>query len=118
MLISVLVSSSAQARGGAGFASAGDCLYVIGGFNGNELGDMHAFDTAAGSWKQLDLAGAAQRLPPRSVAGIAAAADAGHSFILLLPHLSWNICSGLPAGPDQAGLLQRPSRAAAGLQQA
>jgi Galactose oxidase, central domain len=57
--------------------AAGNSLYVLGGFNGKELGDMHAFDIAAGSWKQLDLAGTPQPLPPRSVAGIAAAPAAG-----------------------------------------
>lgn len=67
----------AQARGGAGFVAAGRTLYVIGGFNGKELSDMHAFDTATGAWRQLHLADAAQQLPGRSVAGIAAVPTPG-----------------------------------------
>lgn len=69
--------SAAQARGGAAFAGTGDSLYVVGGFNGKELGDMHMFDVAAGSWKQLDMASAQQQLPPRSVAGIVAVPSPG-----------------------------------------
>lgn len=52
--------------------ASGSTLYVIGGFNGNELADMHAFNTEAGAWRQLDLSSAEQKLPARSVAGVAA----------------------------------------------
>jgi Galactose oxidase, central domain len=83
--------STMQARGGACFVAAGDSLYVVGGFNGSELGDMHAFDTAAGSWKQLDASSAQRQLPPRSVAGIVATPSPGQ----LLPGSSrqWSSCA-------------------------
>jgi hypothetical protein len=70
-------SDAVPARGGTAFVGAGDSLYVIGGFNGRELGDMHVFDVAAGSWKQLDTSSAQRQLPPRSVAGIAAVPSPG-----------------------------------------
>ena len=66
-----------QARGGAAFVGTGDSLYVVGGFNGSELGDTHVFDAAAGSWKQLDTSSAQRQLPPRSVAGIVATPSPG-----------------------------------------
>lgn len=72
-----------QARGGAGFVAAGESLYIVGGFNGAELGDMHAFDTGSGAWRQLDLANAEERLPPRSVAAIAAVPSSG-AFLQVL----------------------------------
>lgn len=69
-----------QARGGAGFVAAGRTLYVIGGFNGNELGDMHVFDTETETWRQLELSGMEQQLPARSVAGVAAVSSGEHTF--------------------------------------
>ena len=55
----------------------GDSLYVVGGFNGRELGDTHVFGAADGSWKQLDMSSAQRQLPPRSVAGIVATPSPG-----------------------------------------
>jgi len=92
-----------QARGGAGFVASGSTLYVIGGFNGNELGDMHAFDTEAGAWRQLDLSSAEQKLPSRSVAGVAAvslgnrAGESSTSLFYLGPNPQILEFSGLAA---------------------
>jgi Kelch motif len=92
--------SAVQARGGAAFVGTGDCLYVIGGFNGSELGDTHVFDVAAGSWKQLDTSSAQQQLPPRSVAGIVATSSPGQLASGRLCHISgadnaaWLMASG------------------------
>ena len=54
-------------RGGAGLVSIGAKLYVVGGFAGKEMGDVHEFDTDGREWRQL-----AQPLPPRSVFGVVA----------------------------------------------
>jgi len=43
-----------SARGGPGFTAVGDSLlYVFGGFNGNELGDLHVFDYRCHAWNDL-----------------------------------------------------------------
>jgi N-acetylneuraminic acid mutarotase len=43
-----------SACGGPGFSSVGDSLlYVFGGFNGKELGDLHVFDYRDHSWNDL-----------------------------------------------------------------
>ena len=60
--------------------------------------DMHAFDIKAGTWREVGLGGAKQRLPPRSVAGIVACGsrlllfggeveptDLGHEVIANVP---------------------------------
>ena len=43
---------AAQGRGGAGLAAlpSGEALFVIGGFAGNELNDVHRFDLATRTW--------------------------------------------------------------------
>ncbi|GBF97397.1 hypothetical protein Rsub_09562 [Raphidocelis subcapitata] len=60
-------------RGGAALVASpeGDALFVLGGFSGRELGDCHAFDTAARAWRP------APEIPPRSVFGAAVHACGG-----------------------------------------
>ena len=57
----------AQCRGGAGLVGLDNKLYVVGGFNGQELGDVHVLDVTTRTWQ--DPIGAEQ-MPPRSVFGI------------------------------------------------
>ena len=75
----------AQGRGGPGLVASttGDALFVIGGFAGRELNDVHRFEIASGSW---DCPGccsvpkeAASQLPARSVFGVGAHACAACS---------------------------------------
>ena len=72
-----------QGRGGPGLvaSSSGDALFVIGGFAGRELNDVHRFDLGTSAWdcpgccSAHEEAAAAQRLPPRSVFGVGAHAS-------------------------------------------
>ncbi|GAB4817934.1 hypothetical protein N2152v2_004980 [Parachlorella kessleri] len=43
-------SAAIKGRGGCGFAAAAGALYVIGGFCGNELNDVHRFDLSTRQW--------------------------------------------------------------------
>jgi N-acetylneuraminic acid mutarotase len=71
-----LPSSDAVApRGGACLASHGGCLYVAAGYSGAaELSDLHCYDVAARTWRQLEAPGAAT-LPARSVAALGVVGD-------------------------------------------
>jgi hypothetical protein len=72
----------AQGRGGPGLvaSTSGDALFVIGGFAGRELNDVHRFDIASASWDCPSCCtvpeAAAQQLPARSVFGVGAHACA------------------------------------------
>eukprot|EP00128_Syssomonas_multiformis_P002642 Colp12_sorted_trinity150504_noHs@10392 len=58
-------------RGGASLVAvhkedgSGDLIYVIFGFNGQELGDVHVFDTSSKTWKEIECSG--NKPSPRSV---------------------------------------------------
>ncbi len=47
-------------RGGPGLVVSGDSVYVLFGFNGTELGDVHRFDLASRAWERVAFAGAAK----------------------------------------------------------
>jgi len=64
----------AQCRGGAGLVGLGNKLYVAGGFNGQELGDVHALDVATRTWQEPI---STEQMPPRSVFGIGMHAECG-----------------------------------------
>ncbi|CAL5218389.1 g61 [Coccomyxa viridis] len=71
-------SEAIKGRGGAGLvaSASGDALFVIGGFAGYELNDVHRFELAAGTWDCPDCcSGLAKerwsKLPARSVFGVA-----------------------------------------------
>lgn len=61
MAIEAGPTSVVQPRGGAGMVAVGGALYVIGGFDGNELGDVFQFNIATKSWSHLNSAS----IPPR-----------------------------------------------------
>jgi hypothetical protein len=79
-----------QGRGGAGLVASADgqSLFVVGGFAGYELNDVHRFDLATRVWDcPVCCSGAAveaaKQLPPRSVFGVsthacAACSHGGH----------------------------------------
>jgi N-acetylneuraminic acid mutarotase len=53
-----------EARGGAGLVAVGGCVYVIAGFNGREMNDVHKFDTVTKLWTTMSFQ---KSLSPRSV---------------------------------------------------
>jgi len=53
-------------RGGPALAVAGGGVWVINGFNGKELGDVHRFDIASETWEEVHLTGDSKP-SPRSV---------------------------------------------------
>ena len=67
--IELLTLYLVQGCGGAGLVSLDNKLYVVGGFNGQELGDVHVLDVTTSSWLDPNHA---QQMPPRSVFGIGA----------------------------------------------
>lgn len=72
-------SDAIKGRGGAGIAVSGDKLWIVAGFGGTELGDVHSFDFEKGTWSCPSCCSDAhklqdnesQTLPKRSVFGIA-----------------------------------------------
>lgn len=62
-------NSAIKGRGGAGLVAAGNSVYVIGGFTGQEAGDMHRFDLVSGRWEEISRGGDFDRFTPRSVFG-------------------------------------------------
>lgn len=76
----IVLGPFSQGRGGPGLVASADgkCLYVVGGFAGHELNDVHRFDLAARAWdcpaccSGEAAAAAAAQLPARSVFGVAA----------------------------------------------
>ena len=61
-----------EGRGGAGLAYCGGKVYVIGGFAGREMNDVHEYDVESKKWSQVvfDVP-----FPPRSVFGVAVLDD-------------------------------------------
>ncbi len=55
-------------RGGPQLVSTNTALYVLFGFSGHELGDVHQYDLTQNQWTELKLAGSVP--PPRSVVSI------------------------------------------------
>ena len=53
-----------QPRGGAGLVAHADKLFVIGGFSGQEQGDVHMFDLTHNTWQEVK---GGRPLPARSV---------------------------------------------------
>ncbi|XP_061174172.1 uncharacterized protein LOC133183238 [Saccostrea echinata] len=56
-----------EGRGGPGLVAVGKTLYVVAGFAGREMNDVHAFDTKSKTWQTLTFL---TPLPPRSVFGV------------------------------------------------
>ncbi|XP_057977520.1 nitrile-specifier protein 5 [Malania oleifera] len=59
-----------KGRGGSGLAVAGGRIWVLYGFSGSELDDVHCFDLAREEWVQVDIEG--EKPTPRSVFSTAA----------------------------------------------
>jgi len=57
-------SNGPSERGGPQLVSTSSALYVLFGFNGEELGDVHRYDLNQNEWTELHLSGAPE---PRSV---------------------------------------------------
>eukprot|EP00850_Spirogloea_muscicola_P021734 SM000260S09930 [mRNA] locus=s260:29478:31061:+ [translate_table: standard] len=66
-------SSSCVPRGGPGLVVLRDQVYVIFGFNGAELGDMHRFDLKTETWEEVLQGG--EKPSPRSVFGVSTVGD-------------------------------------------
>eukprot|EP00850_Spirogloea_muscicola_P020424 SM000216S06550 [mRNA] locus=s216:65038:66517:+ [translate_table: standard] len=66
-------SSSCVPRGGPGLVVLHDQVYVIFGFNGAELGDMHRFDLKTETWEEVLQGG--EKPSPRSVFGVSTVGD-------------------------------------------
>ncbi|KAK9825908.1 hypothetical protein WJX81_004489 [Elliptochloris bilobata] len=85
-------SPAVVGRGGPGLAALPDgSLYVVGGFCGHELGDVHRFDAAAQRWDCPSCCGETgaegeNPLPPRSVFGLSlhACGSCAHDSHLVL----------------------------------
>jgi len=57
--------AACRPRGGAGLAVSGGKLWVVYGFDGQELDDVHCYDPATGRWSAVETAG--DKPSPRSV---------------------------------------------------
>jgi len=70
-------SDSVVGRGGAGLVATADgCkLYIVAGFCGRELNDVHTFDLKTHTWDSPSCCSREKELPPRSVFGIACLAN-------------------------------------------
>ncbi|KAK3092884.1 hypothetical protein FSP39_008380, partial [Pinctada imbricata] len=65
-------SEAIVGRGGAGLAFHNGNIYVVGGFVGKEVNDVHTFNITSRTWTQLSFK---KDLPPISVFGIAVLKD-------------------------------------------
>lgn len=59
------VPNAPSERGGPQLVSTNTALYVLFGFSGQELGDIHRYDLTKNQWTELSLTGTAPA--PRSV---------------------------------------------------
>ncbi|CAA7409644.1 unnamed protein product [Spirodela intermedia] len=60
---------SCRPRGGTGLAVAGEKIWIVYGFAGEEVDDVHCFDPASGEWTEVETTG--DKPCPRSVFSIA-----------------------------------------------
>ncbi|KAK6919208.1 hypothetical protein RJ641_015112 [Dillenia turbinata] len=65
-----LPGDNCKGRGGSGLAVAGGKIWVVYGFAGKEVDDVHCFDPASGEWTEVKTAG--EKPTPRSVFSSAA----------------------------------------------
>jgi len=54
-----------KVKGGAGFVSCGNCLYILAGLDGNETNDCYKYDLSKNEWQTIS----SDNLRPRSVFG-------------------------------------------------
>jgi len=88
-----------QPRGGASLIAHEDKLFVIGGFCGKELGDVHMFDLTKQAWQAIT---GGKILPARSVFGCGILPQSCTENSQGASH-DWIVVFGGEVGPSELG---------------